>query len=97
MPEPDIRPVAADMGTAPAVAVSIEWIQDFAQRWLEAWNSHEVDRVLELMTEDVEYHDDVLAQDDARIRRGPRIPRIDLAGDPGHDLRGGRRVLCDTG
>ena len=37
---------------------SIEWIRDFAERWLQAWNSHEVDRVLALMTEDVEYRDD---------------------------------------
>jgi len=58
VPEPDIRPVAGDIGTEPAAAVSIEWIRDFARRWLEAWNSHEADRVLALMTEDIEYHDD---------------------------------------
>ena len=34
---------------------SIEWIRDFAQRWIDAWNSHEVDRVLALMSEDIEY------------------------------------------
>jgi steroid delta-isomerase-like uncharacterized protein len=37
---------------------SIEWVRDFTLRWLEAWNSHEVDRLLELMTEDIEYRDD---------------------------------------
>jgi steroid delta-isomerase-like uncharacterized protein len=37
---------------------SIEWIRNFTQRWLEAWNSHEVDRLLALMTEDIEYRDD---------------------------------------
>ena len=37
---------------------SIEWIRDFATRWLDAWNSHEVDQLLALMTEDVEYRDD---------------------------------------
>jgi steroid delta-isomerase-like uncharacterized protein len=37
---------------------SIEWIREFTQRWLEAWNSHEPDRVLALMTEDIEYRDD---------------------------------------
>jgi ketosteroid isomerase-like protein len=37
---------------------SIEWIRDFAQQWLHAWNSHEVDRVSTLMTEDFDYRDD---------------------------------------
>ena len=37
---------------------SIEWMRDFARRWTDAWNSHEVDQVLALMTEDVEYRDD---------------------------------------
>ena len=58
MPEPNTPPVSADMGTEPEAEVSIEWIRDFAQRWLEAWNSHQPDRLLELMTQDIEYHDD---------------------------------------
>jgi steroid delta-isomerase-like uncharacterized protein len=33
------------------------WVEDFARRWLEAWNSHEPDRLLELMTEDIVYDD----------------------------------------
>jgi steroid delta-isomerase-like uncharacterized protein len=37
---------------------SIEWIRDFATRWLDAWNSHEVDRLLALMSEDIEYRGD---------------------------------------
>jgi steroid delta-isomerase-like uncharacterized protein len=38
---------------------SIEWIRDdFTPRWFDAWNSHEVDRVLALMSEDIEYRDD---------------------------------------
>jgi steroid delta-isomerase-like uncharacterized protein len=37
---------------------SIEWLRNFTQRWLDAWNSHEVDRLLALMTEDIEYRDD---------------------------------------
>ena len=37
---------------------SIEWTRDFATRWLDAWNSHEVDRLLALMSEDIEYRDD---------------------------------------
>ena len=38
--------------------LSIDWIRDFTPQWLEAWNSHEVDRLLALMTEDIEYRDD---------------------------------------
>ena len=52
------KTVVADTGAQTGAAPSIEWIRDFAGRWLDAWNSHEVDRVLALMTEDVEYHDD---------------------------------------
>ena len=38
---------------------SIEWIRDdFMPRWSDAWDSHEVDRVLALMSEDIEYRDD---------------------------------------
>lgn len=33
------------------------WVEDFAGRWLAAWNSHEPDRLLELMTEDIVYDD----------------------------------------
>jgi len=39
-------------------APSIEWIRDFFLRWQDAWDSHEVERVLALMTEDVELSDD---------------------------------------
>jgi steroid delta-isomerase-like uncharacterized protein len=47
--------------TDSAVAVrapSAEWIRDFLGRWLDAWNSHEADRVLAFLTEDVEIRDD---------------------------------------
>lgn len=37
---------------------STEWIREFVPRWLAAWNSHEPDRVLELLTDDVEIRDD---------------------------------------
>ena len=37
--------------------VSQEWVEEFAERWLAAWNSHEPDRLLELMTEDIVYDD----------------------------------------
>jgi steroid delta-isomerase-like uncharacterized protein len=54
---------AAESARTPAdttskVTPSIEWIRDFAQRWIDAWNSHEVDRLLALMSEDIEYRDD---------------------------------------
>jgi steroid delta-isomerase-like uncharacterized protein len=39
-------------------ALSIEWIREFCTRWLDAWNSHRVELVLELITEDVEIRDD---------------------------------------
>jgi steroid delta-isomerase-like uncharacterized protein len=51
--EPSIPPE-----TVSAVPTSIEWIRAFVQRWLEAWNSHEADRLLALMTDDIEYRDD---------------------------------------
>jgi len=38
--------------------LDIEWIREFVPRWLAAWNSHEADRVLELLTDDVEIRDD---------------------------------------
>jgi hypothetical protein len=41
--------------TLSAATTSIEWIRDFAQRPLQGWSSHKVERVLALMTEDVEY------------------------------------------
>jgi steroid delta-isomerase-like uncharacterized protein len=33
------------------------WLEDFMQRWEGAWNSHEAERLLELMTEDIVYDD----------------------------------------
>lgn len=41
-----------------AAPTSIEWIREFVPRWLEAWNSHEADRLLVLMTDDIHYRDD---------------------------------------
>ena len=29
-----------------------EWLDDFIERWEAAWNAHEPERLLELMTED---------------------------------------------
>jgi steroid delta-isomerase-like uncharacterized protein len=33
------------------------WVDDFAKRWEAAWKSHEPDRLLELMTDDIVYDD----------------------------------------
>ena len=62
MSETEASSVAA--GTGPLAGTTseamppIDWIRDFTPQWLEAWNSHEVDRLLALMTEDIEYRDD---------------------------------------
>jgi steroid delta-isomerase-like uncharacterized protein len=40
-----------------SVAVDRGFVAEFVQRWEAAWNSHEPDRLLELMTEDIVYDD----------------------------------------
>jgi steroid delta-isomerase-like uncharacterized protein len=35
-----------------------DWIAEMLGRWLAAWNSHQADRVLALLTEDAEVRDD---------------------------------------
>ena len=42
----------------PAIAPSLEWTRELVTSWLDAWNSHQADRVLELLTDDVEARDD---------------------------------------
>jgi steroid delta-isomerase-like uncharacterized protein len=37
---------------------SIEWVRELVASWLDAWNSHQPDRVLALLTDDVEARDD---------------------------------------
>jgi steroid delta-isomerase-like uncharacterized protein len=37
--------------------VDAAWVAGFAQEWLAAWNSHEPDRLLALMTDDIVYED----------------------------------------
>src|SRR5437764_1950088 len=51
----DEAPPAAghEQSTTPVV-----WISRFVTTWLDAWNSHEADRLLALLTEDVEIRDD---------------------------------------
>lgn len=41
-----------------SLAPSIEWTRELVASWLDAWNSHEPDRVLNLLTDDVEARDD---------------------------------------
>ena len=51
----------SETGTPTAAAEatpSIGWIREFVEHWLDAWNSHDADRLLALMTEDIEYRDD---------------------------------------
>jgi steroid delta-isomerase-like uncharacterized protein len=40
-----------------ATDVDQAWVEDFARRWAAAWNSHDPERVLELMTKDIVYDD----------------------------------------
>ena len=63
MPENGTPSAVSEMGTprttvSGAAPTSSEWIREFGERWLEAWNSHEADRLLALMTDDIEYRDD---------------------------------------
>jgi steroid delta-isomerase-like uncharacterized protein len=43
--------------TTTTETVTVEWAEQFAERWEAAWNSHEPERLLELMTEDIVYDD----------------------------------------
>jgi steroid delta-isomerase-like uncharacterized protein len=43
--------------TTAAETVTSEWVEEFVERWLAAWNSRQPERVLELMTDDVVYDD----------------------------------------
>lgn len=47
------------MTTVAAVTpgVDLEWLAQFGERYLAAWNSHEPDRLLALMSEDIVYDD----------------------------------------
>ena len=40
-----------------STVVDHEFAVEFAGRWLSAWNSHQPDRLLDLMTKDIEYED----------------------------------------
>jgi steroid delta-isomerase-like uncharacterized protein len=47
----------AQTSTKPADAVDEAFVSDFTDRWLAAWNSHQPERILELLNEDIEYYD----------------------------------------
>ena len=40
-----------------AEPVDREFVEDFMQRWLAAWNAHDAERVLAMMAEDIVYDD----------------------------------------
>jgi steroid delta-isomerase-like uncharacterized protein len=43
--------------TTAADSVTTEWVEEFVDRWIAAWNSYQPERVLELMTDDIVYDD----------------------------------------
>ena len=45
-----------EQATAPET-IDAAWADEFAERWAEAWNSHDAERVFELMTDDIVYED----------------------------------------
>jgi steroid delta-isomerase-like uncharacterized protein len=47
----------AETSVEPTAGVDLEFVTGFAERWEAAWNSHQAERVLELMTEDIVYDD----------------------------------------
>jgi steroid delta-isomerase-like uncharacterized protein len=47
----------AETHMEPTAGLDQAFVVDFAQRWETAWNSHQLERVLELMTEDIVYDD----------------------------------------
>jgi steroid delta-isomerase-like uncharacterized protein len=47
----------AETSAPPTAGVDTDFLAGFMERWEAAWNSHQADRVLELMTEDVVYDD----------------------------------------
>ena len=49
--------MADKTGATQAQGLDQAWVEDFAERWGAAWNSHEPARLLELMTEDIVYDD----------------------------------------
>ena len=68
--------VTAPRATETSVDIDVHQRADeFVQRWLTAWNSHEPERVLELMTDDILFDDSARSQ----TMRGPTEVREFLA------------------
>jgi steroid delta-isomerase-like uncharacterized protein len=40
-----------------AQTIDLAWVEEFEERWLAAWNGHEPEALLELMTDDIVYDD----------------------------------------
>jgi steroid delta-isomerase-like uncharacterized protein len=47
----------AETSVQSTTGIDMEFLRDFARRWEAAWNSHEPDRLLALMSEDIVYDD----------------------------------------
>jgi hypothetical protein len=47
------------MTTSNSIALSPKFLRDFGTRWEAAWNSHETDRVLELLDDEIVWDDTV--------------------------------------
>ena len=47
----------SDQAVVTSDAPDAVWLREFTDRWLEAWNSHEPERLLALMTDDIVYDD----------------------------------------
>jgi steroid delta-isomerase-like uncharacterized protein len=47
----------AETSVQPATGIDLDFLAGFAPRWEGAWNSHQPERLLELMTEDIVYDD----------------------------------------
>ncbi|GBF17822.1 snoaL-like domain protein [Rhodococcus sp. Br-6] len=42
---------------APVPAIEPAWCEEFVQRWITAWNAHDADQVLGLLTDDIVWDD----------------------------------------
>ena len=79
-------------GLSHTTDVDPAWLTDFIGRWEDGWNSHEPERLLALMTEDIEYEDSAwptVMHGHADVRRflhsaWTAMPdlRFEMVGDP---------------
>ncbi len=84
--------------TTAAETVTAEWVEEFVERWLVAWNSHQPERLLELMTHDNVYDDPAWShtmRGHAQVRDFPRVhlahlPRLHRCGSPAGCVRTAR-------